>query len=136
SGALRPGARRVSGTGRRGRALLRSRRDARQIDDEAGPAAVRALDGDRAAEEVEQLAGDRESEAGAAILTRVGLIDLADILEDRLEVLRPDLHAGVLHGHAHPLADVPDRPGDVALVRELDSVRDQVEQHLPELSAI
>src|SRR5690606_19844341 len=32
--------------------------------------------------------------------------------------------------------DVPDRQGDVALVRELDRVRDQVEQHLPELRAI
>jgi hypothetical protein len=66
-----------------------------QVDGEARADAVAALDLDAATEQRQQLPGDRQAEAGATVFTRVRLVELAEVLEDRLQVLGPDADARV-----------------------------------------
>ena len=54
-----------------------------------------AGDGDIAAEGLGDAAADGQSQAGAAVLTRHGGVRLHEGIEDGLELLRGDAHAGV-----------------------------------------
>ena len=57
-----------------------------------------ALDPDAAAEQLHELLRDAEPEAGAAELARDGGVDLTELREDVVELLRRDADAGI--GHA------------------------------------
>ena len=57
-----------------------------------------ALDPDAPAVQLDELARERQAEAGAFLLVRVVAADLAELLEHRLLVLRRDADAGVAHG--------------------------------------
>ncbi len=95
-----------------------------------------AGDGDVAAEGLGNAAADRQSQAGAAVLTRHGGVRLNERIEDGLELLRGDSRAGV---------DDLNRKVRMGLVlhqlgqylhasrfRELDGVAHQVHQELAE----
>src|SRR5215468_9755367 len=73
--------------------------------------------------QLDELAGEREPEAGALGLARVVLAHLPEFLEHRLAILRRDAHAGVRDrdlGSARYLAR--NHPHRAALRRELDRV--------------
>ena len=79
------------------------------------------------------MAHDREAEAQPAVVAGVGGIALAEALEDVGKDLRADALAGVLDGDHHVGIDPLDARGDApAPGRELDRVRDQVPDHLPQ----
>src|SRR5215471_3557013 len=63
--------------------------------------------------------------------------DLAELLEDLLLILRGNTHPGVADGYLH--GPVPWRRSDLdppALGRELDRVRQQVQDHLTDLALV
>src|SRR5262249_38803393 len=113
----------------------------RQDEDEAAAFADRALGPNFPAMQRHQLARDRQAEAGAAVLARVAAVDLAEALEDHLEVLGGNADAGVFDREA-PVR----RAGDVlfgdldvdatAFRRELDGVAEQVDEDLRQLQAV
>jgi hypothetical protein len=93
-----------------------------------------AVHADRAAHQLGQPLADRQAQAGAAVLARGGRVDLRERLEQPRQVLGRDADAGILHREAdtaslvHRLA--VHRHEDLALVRELDGVGQQVDEDL------
>ena len=99
---------------------------------------------DLAAEQVRELAADREAEAGAAVLAAGAGVGLLERLEDDVLLLQRDADAGVrdlerdhrggLAEHRVVGAPAADRGRDLephaALLGELERVRQQVLQHL------
>ena len=73
----------------------------RQVEREGAAHAGRAAQLDLAAEQVRQLAADREAKAGAAVFAAGAGVGLLERLEDDLLLLRRDADAGVgdLEGH-------------------------------------
>ena len=100
-----------------------------------GAFAGRALDSDRAAQELAQALADREAEPRAAVPARRRRVSLRERREQLGEALGVDPDAGVVdgEGHLHPLL-VERRRHDVhghaPLRRELDRVAEQVPQDL------
>src|SRR5690606_40739516 len=89
---------------------LRRGIDGREVERERAALARRALEVDLAAEEAGDLAGDREAEAGAAVVPRHRAVGLLEGLEDHLLLVLGDPDAGVPHrepddpvGFAEPL---------------------------------
>src|SRR6266516_3036458 len=76
------------------------------------------------------LLGDGEPEARAALGLRVGVIDLVELLEYELQLLRRYPWTRVSHGNSE--VAVHGRCGDahLACVGELDGVTDEVKQNL------
>src|SRR5712691_645771 len=114
------------------RALLRQR----QREGERRADADRARDPDLAAVELDELAREREPEPRALDLL-VRRPHLPELLEHRLLILGGDADTSVLHGHqgvpvAHAGADVD----AAALGGELQGVRQEVEEHLLDLSLV
>ena len=68
------------------------------------PDARRALDRDAAAEQLGQLAAQRQAEAGALDAALQRAVDLRELLEDPLLVLGRDADAGVGHRERHGVA--------------------------------
>src|SRR5262249_28046868 len=111
----------------------------------AAPARLR-FDVDLTSEQAGDLPGDRQPEAGAAVLARGRAVRLLERLEDRMQLVLGDAHARVDDGEADHLlctaqrlaaeADgrgrIADRQRDAAYVRELDRVREEVLQDLAE----
>src|SRR5712664_2563358 len=100
----------------------------RQRKMEGGPLVLPALRPDTAAVELDELLTDRQAEAGPARAPRDGVVQLLEGLEQAREVLVADPDAGVGHADVDRL-----RLGDHAhqhapLRRELDRVRQKVEQ--------
>src|SRR5690606_4382623 len=108
-----------------------------QDDTEQRAAADRARDGHVAAEETGQLADAREAEAGATDLARRRSIDLPELVEDVRQLIGGDADAGILDGDLEPVVAAPARlDDDLALLRELRGVRQQVEQDLAQLELV
>src|SRR5262249_28269718 len=117
----------------------------------AGPG--RALDADPPTHQGHQPGGDRQAEAGSAVLALRRVVLLLKGLEYLLLLLGRDADAGVTHREAdalcrpRPSFDRPrvvgvvrrdrlDPDDDLALLGELDRVADQVQQHLPEPAGV
>src|SRR4051812_15333426 len=105
-------------------------------DPEGGAFVRGAADADGAAEEVRQLAGDRESEARAAVGAGDGTVELAELLEDDRLLVGGDAGAVIGHGDAHVLGSVARRGqlDPAAGGGELDRVGQEVVQHLLQLA--
>src|SRR5262245_8710103 len=116
---------------------FRNRRNShREPDRERGADAVAALHLHVAAESLEQLSRYAETQAGTAKFARPRLIDLPEVLPDRVEVLLLDADAAVAHDDPHIIVVACRVETHPAHVRELDGVRQQVEQDLFQLRAI
>src|SRR5829696_8294396 len=105
-------------------------RPERYQDAERGPFTQNGLNFDRAAVHLDDTLGDRESKPAAALLACAAVVDLLELFKyfalilgrnTRPGVLDRDLEAGV----RHPGADL-----DRAMVRKLDRVPNEVQQHL------
>ena len=68
-----------------------------ELDDETG--APIALGADVAAVQLDDLLGEREADAGAAVTPRLGSVDLEETLEEALRQLGRKAGAVVLHHH-------------------------------------
>ena len=81
---------------------------------------------------LDDLLGDGEAEAGSALGLGIGVVDLVELLEDALQLLRRYSWTRVSHGNSE--VAVHGRRGDAhfARVGELDGVADEVEEHLGE----
>ena len=76
-------------------------------------------------------AADGQAEPGAALVARVGSVDLLEALEDRLQLVLRNAAPFVAHGH--DVRVVGHAPGDVdggVGRRELDGVADQIDHRL------
>src|SRR5919109_5539282 len=97
---------------------------------------VLALDPDPAAVELDETLGKGEAETGALALLHAD-IGLVKLLEDPLSFLGDDARTRV--GHRHPHFAVDTRRGDddaASLRRELDRVREQVEDDLADAALV
>ena len=118
----------------------------RQVEREGAPLAGHADEPNLAAEQRRELAADRQSEAGAAVLPAGSGVGLLERLEDQPLLLRSDANASVgdLDGDRRwrkPQHRVIRRPSsrhlldahlDLSMSRELERVREQVLQDLLE----
>ena len=86
----RSGDRLLVGRARQGPAISE-----RQAEREAGTRTKRALQRDVAAQEPREPPADRQAEAGAAVLPGAAAVDLAELLEDQLQLIGGDADAGV-----------------------------------------
>src|SRR5215468_5623127 len=87
---------------------------------------------DAAAVHLDDLLGDGEPEPRAALGLGKGTVDLVELIENSILLIKGYARAGV--GHRDGEMAVPRARGDVHLadVGELDGVANQVEQHLRE----
>src|SRR5215472_5714676 len=86
--------------------------------------------------QLDELAGERQPEPGALHLL-LGRPHLTELLEDGLLVLRRDAHASVADGYLHTAVGRRRANLDpTAFWRELDRVREQVQQHLFDLAFV
>ncbi len=109
----------------------------RQHQGKGTAGARRTLHLNLAAQQVRQLAGDRQAQARAAITSVGGAIGLAERLEDRRLLLRRDADAGVAHREGqHAAIARLDAQGDRALLGELEGVGQQVLEDLLQALAV
>src|SRR6185369_14843325 len=95
--------------------------------------AHRALRGQLAFHHSREIAADRQSEANAFVARKL-LVHLHERLEDRLELFRRNPSARVDDVEANPIALRAARDRDLtAAIRELDRVRDEIDQDLARL---
>src|SRR3954447_19937791 len=97
-----------------------------------------ALHGDRAAEQVQQLAGDRQADAGALVTLRLCVLELCECFEQPLQVFRADADAAVDDADDDLARDGVERLPhfDAAGVRELRGIAGEVDDDLPKLDRI
>src|SRR5438067_2937062 len=107
-----------------------------ELDDETG--APIALGADVAAVELDDLLGEREADAGAAVTPRLGSVDLEETLEEALRQLGRKAGAVVLHHHPGGAREIVEGNAHVAAAgRELEGVGEQVDEdalHLLEVA--
>ncbi len=114
--------------------------DGRQPDREARAFAEFALDADAAAHQVAQVLAQRQAEAGAAVLGGDLGVGLREVREQRVDLVLGDADAGILDRDLDPVA-VGERLAthlqrDLAVVRKLRRVADEVENGLAQLGRI
>src|SRR6185369_14071621 len=119
-----------------GRVRDRRRRRQRQPDGERRAVAGLARHDDRAAELLREAPHDVEPQTGTAEAARLGAVGLAELLEDRVLVLRLDADAGVAHLDVERAALGGGLDAYVALLGELERVADEVPDDDGELSRI
>ena len=123
---------------RRGRPRLRSRVDEGNRGREGRAEAERALDRHVAAQQGGELAHEGQPEAGSAHALLHGIVELGELLEDALLVLRRDAHPRVGDGAGHGCAVGRQTGGhpDLAALGELQRVREEVAQDLRHLALV
>src|SRR5581483_12526609 len=104
---------------------------------ERRPGAGSALDPERPAHERDEALRDREPEAGPSVPARRRRVDLAEGLEELGDALGRDADPGVAYGEVELVLAGRDRAGrdgdaDLSPIGELDGVREQVREDLPE----
>jgi hypothetical protein len=105
----------------------------RHDEREHAPLTRRALDVDVTAEQSSQVAGDRQPQSRAAVLAVGAAVRLPECLEDDFLLVLRDADAGVVDREGDAAArDRRDAQRDLAALGELDRVRQEVFQHLPE----
>ena len=102
----------------------------RDGDPERRALAENRLDRDGAAVHLDEPLRDREAKPGAALLAGRAAVDLLELLEDALLVVRRDARPGVAHRDVEEAVGGAGRDLDRALVGELDRIADEVQQHL------
>lgn len=114
------------------------RRPQRKLDLEQRAAARRVADADRAPVQFDELLGDRQAEADTAESPRGAVLRLAEALEDDPPHVRRHAGPAVLHAqHGAAFADARQRAvNPPAGGRELERIRQQVQQHPLELFRI
>ena len=103
------------------------------------PSPGRLVDRDVAAEQLAELPGDRQAEAGAAVFLGRRRIGLAERLEQPAELLLGHADAGVGDGKPHhrPIGfEALRHQGQPAVLGELAAVAENIEQALLELGAV
>ena len=102
------------------------------------PAPTTELDLDVAAHQGDQVAADRQTEAGAAMVAADRAVQLGEALEQPLELVCGDAGARVADGQAQQAVGgvIAGGDGDAAAGGELDGVAQQVEQHLAQPRAV
>src|SRR5690606_9893202 len=85
---------------------------------------------------LEQLPHDAEAESRSTELAGTRLVDLAEVVPDGLQVVRPDPYAGIANHEAHRLRPTGHDQAHRALLGELHRVGEQVEQDLLQAYAI
>ncbi len=86
--------------------------------------------------QLDQLAGEREAQAGALeVLPRLGA-DLLELHENPLQVLRRDPDAGIRHCNLQNTVPEFRHNLDTAMLSELDRIAHEIDQNLPQASAI
>ena len=104
---------------------------ARQIEDEAAAAGGGSFGPDASAVAFDDRPTDRQAQAGAALLARVGGVDLREALEDHVQLVDRYAAAFVEHAELDRVAVGGSRdPHTLAGVGELDRVRQQILEHL------
>ena len=86
--------------------------------------------------QLDKLAGNRETEAGAALGPCARPVELPELLEHSLLVVRRDPRAGVRDRDVERAVRRGHVDGDLATFGELDRIADQVEQHLGDLPIV
>ena len=108
-----------------------------QRDAEGRALLLLALDRDRAAHQLHEALRDGEAEAGAAEAARRRGVDLAERREEHVHPVGRDPDARVADGELDLVRAAAGRRGvhehhDLAALGELDRVREQVQEHLPQ----
>jgi hypothetical protein len=105
---------------------------------ERGSASELALHGDVASEQLRQLPGEGEAEPGPLEPPLQGVLDLPELAEDPLLVLGSDADPGVRHRehHAASSSATGGRHADLAPLRELERVGDEVAEDLRDLGLV
>ena len=107
------------------------------------------VEGELAAEQIDQIAADREAEAGSAVLASGGAVSLRERLEDRRLQLLLDPDAGIADGQRDDRAGLAEalvaglQPPSwrelqrhLAVVGELEGVREQVVEDLAQAVSV
>src|SRR5215471_15375972 len=92
--------------------------------------ARRRLHPDAAAVHLDDLLGDGEAEARAALGLGVGTVDLMELLEDAGLVLFGNAWSRIGHADVEVAVDRLCSHAHLAGVRKLDGIADEIEQHL------
>ncbi|MND85011.1 hypothetical protein D3C80_769180 [compost metagenome] len=109
----------------------------RQDQAEHAALAGAAVDADLPTQQVRQVAGNGQAQAGAAITAVAGAIHLVEGAEDRLLLVGGDADAGIAHGKDDAGARlVTDVQADLAALGELDGVGQQVLEDLLQALAV
>ena len=113
----------------------------RQRDSEGAALARRTLDTDAAAHQLDEAAGDRQTEAGTAKSARGGAVFLGKGFKDGFLLVGGDADAGIAHGDLQRHLALlgcggPQKHGNFAVGRELDGVADKIDQHLPQAAGV
>ena len=103
--------------------------------------ALLALHPHRPAHQLDETLRDREPEPGTAVAARGRGVDLAEGREQPVHPVPGDADPRVPNGELEPVRARPgglgrDVDDDLALLGELDRVREQVEQHLPQAGRV
>ena len=112
------------------------------VNQNVEPCAGRALDPDLAAHQLDELLGDRQPQAGAAVLARRRAVGLGEGLEQSRLRLPAEMPMPVSWTSKRSvasrgrLADRRDADDDFAALGELDRVADQIDQHLPQAAGV
>src|SRR5262245_50991334 len=102
----------------------------RKADLERTSLSYRALHRDRSPMEADELLDQREADARALVAAGAGAPDPVEPLEDVRQLFRRDSDAGVPDLELGAVFDGPEADRDLALVRELQGVGDQVQDDL------
>ncbi len=109
---------------------------ARHGNAEGAARAGRARHADRAAVSLDELLHERQADAGALVAAGARVAGAVEALEEPRLILGRDADAGVLHGQHDQRAFQGQAHTDLALGRELEGVRQQIEDDLlPEVAA-
>src|SRR6202011_955502 len=102
----------------------------RQYDPERRALAQYRLDRDRSALHLDHALRDRQTQAGPALLARIGIVDLLELAKNPFLIRIGYARPGVAHGQ-HELAFVYNTADlDLTLIGEFDGIPDQVKEGL------
>src|SRR5262245_20887497 len=103
---------------------------------EGGAGVLAALRPHPPAVELDEFLADGQAEAGAADVAGHRIVESLERLEEPAEIVLADADAGVAHGDVDDVAVQPNGDGDPSARRELDGIRQQVEQDLADLRPV
>src|SRR4029079_12700536 len=86
---------------------------------------------------LDQVSADEQTQTEPVAAHLITLLDLEELLEDAVEVIRGDPSAGIPHGDAHAFAgDNPLHCDLPASRRELESVVDEIGEHFAKATLV
>src|ERR1700730_432799 len=107
-----------------------------QYDPERRALAQYLLDRDRSALHLDHALRNRKAEASAALIARIGIVDLLKLAKDPFLIGVGNARPRVAHGQ-HELAFVYNTADlDLTLIGEFDGIPDQVKEHLRDAARV